>query len=460
MGSKNKEIFGLQEKYFQSGITRDIKFRIQQLKKLKAMVKENEAAIIDSIYQDFGKAEFEQYLTEIGLFYEEIGLFIRKLRRWMKPEKHKLPITFFPCTGKMVRDPYGVVLLISPYNYPFSLIFSPLIGAIAGGNCTMIKPSEYTVHFYKLLHKLIGRYFDEGFLYVCDPMRGKEAVNELLEFPYNYIFFTGSTHVGKIVMEKAAKNLVPVTLELGGKSPCIVTENANLNMTAKRIVWGKMVNAGQTCVAPDYIWVHKSVKDALLKELKSQIELQYGKTTQENPEYCRIINGTTVKRLKEYLKDGTVYYGGEYDIEKQYFGPTILTDVDENSKVMQEEIFGPVLPVMEFWNLSDVEEYMSRKPSPLALYVFSEDKKEVHHLLKRIPSGGAVVNDVLIHVGVTKFPFGGVGQSGMGQYHGRNSLETFTHKRTILDRKTWVEFPVRFAPYSKHKLLIFRKLLK
>lgn len=460
MECRNKDVFELQKKYFQSGITRNIEFRIHQLKKLKRMVKENEAAIIDSINQDLGKAEFEQYLTEIGLFYKEIHLFIRKLKRWMKPKKPILPITHFPCKGKIVREPYGVTLLIAPFNYPFGLIFSPLIGAIAGGNCTIIKPSEQTVHFTKLLRKLIGEYFDEGYLYACDPTKGKEVVNELLEYHFDYIFFTGSTNVGKIVMEKAAKNLVPVTLELGGKSPCIVTEHANIKMTAKRIAWGKMLNAGQTCVAPDYIWVQESVRDALLEELKKQFELQYGKAPKENKEYCGMINTSTVRRLKEYLKDGFIYYGGEYDIEKHYFGPTILTDVDENSKVMQDEIFGPILPVMEFQNLSTVVEYMNRHPAPLALYIFSEKKPEVERLLSKIPSGGAMVNDVLIHVASAKFPFGGVGQSGMGDYHGFYSFETFTHRRTILDRKTWAEFPVRFAPYSKYKLSIFRKLLK
>lgn len=460
MKKMNQTVFEMQKKYFQSGSTRSVEFRVQQLKNLKRMVKEHEEEIMDAVYRDFGKAKFEQFLTEIGLFYDEVNLFVHKLKKWMKPEKHKLPITHFPCKGKMVNDPYGVVLLISPFNYPFGLIFIPLVGAIAGGNCVMIKPSEYTMHFVAVLKRLVSEYFEEGYIYVCDPSGGKDTVNELLEYKFDYIFFTGSTAVGKIVMERAAKNLIPVTLELGGKSPCIVTEHANIKMAAKRIAWGKMLNAGQTCVAPDYVWVQEGVKDIFLQELKNEIERQYGKNPKENKEYCRVINAAAVRRLKEYLKEGTIYSGGDYDVEKHYFGPTILVDVNEHMSVMQDEIFGPVMPVMSYQNIETVLDYMKRNPNPLALYLFTQKKEEAEYLIENIPSGGVMINDVLIHVATSKFPFGGVGQSGMGFYHGYHSFETFTHKRTILDRKTYVEFPMRFAPYSDYKMKIFRFLMK
>lgn len=460
MRKENQEIFEMQKRYFESGITRPVSFRIQKLKELKHIVKEHEAEIMDSIYQDFGKPKFEQYLTEIGLFYDEVNLFVRKLKRWMKPEKHLLPITHTPCKGKIVREPYGNTLIISPFNYPFGLTFQPLVGAIAGGNCVMIKPSEYNLHFIKVLKKIINDYFDPGYLYVCDPAGGKDTVNELLEYHYDYIFFTGSTIVGKIVMEKAARNLIPVTLELGGKSPCIVTEHANIKLAAKRIAWGKLLNAGQTCVAPDFLMVQESVRDVFLEELKKEMELQYGKDPKYNREYCRVINAAAVRRLKEYLKEGTVYYGGDYDIEKHYFSPTILVDIEENASVMQDELFGPVFPVVTYNELDDIVEYTRKQPNPLALYVFSKRTEEADYLIEKIPSGGAMINDVLLQAASAGFPFGGVGLSGMGDYHGKFSFETFTHRRSILSRSKYIEFPMRFAPYKDYKLWIFRKLLK
>lgn len=459
MDKGNREIFELQKKYFHSGITRTVQFRVGKLKELKQVVKEHEAEILEAIYKDFGKPEFEQYMTEVGLFYDEINLFIRKLKRWMRPERHTLPILHFPCTGKMVKEPYGVTLIISPFNYPFSLLFQPLLGAIAGGNCVMIKPSEHNVHYVKVLQKILNGFFEEGFIYVCDPARGKDVVNELLEFDFNYIFFTGSTFVGKIVAQKAAKKLIPVTLELGGKSPCIVTEHANIKLSAKRIAWGKMLNAGQTCVAPDYLIVHESVKEIFLQELKREIEVQYGNNLKKNKEYAKMINAGTVHRLKEYLSEGTIYSGGEYDVEHRYFSPTILVDVDEDASVMQDEIFGPVLPVLTYQVLDDIVEHMRKKPSPLALYVFTKKKDESDYLVDKISSGGAMVNDVLLQVATPKFPFGGVGQSGMGNYHGKYSMNTFTQSRTILTRSKYIEIPLRFAPY-RNKIIYMKKFLK
>lgn len=459
MEIKNQGNFKRQREYFNSGATRNVAFRIAQLKKLKQLVKEHEQEIMEAIYQDFKKPSFEVFATEIGQFYEEVNIFIRKLKKWMKPKRKRVPITHFPCTGRIEREPYGVVLLIAPFNYPFGLIFSPLAGAIAGGNCVMIKPSEYTKHFVTCVTKLIKEHFAEEYLYVCNPYGGKETVNELLELPYNYIFFTGSSRVGKIVMEKAAKHLTPVTLELGGKCPCIVTEDANIKMAAKRIVWGKGMNAGQTCVAPDYIFVQSTVKAKLLEELKQQFMIQYGEEARTRKEYCGVISEREVHRLEGYLKDGTVYYGGECDAKEQYVQPTILTDCAMDSSVMQEEIFGPILPVIEYECIEAVIQEVISRPSPLALYIFSENKRMVRSLLNRLPAGGVMINDCVMHVATSTFPFGGVGNSGIGSYHGVYSLDTFTRKRTVMERKTWIELPIRFAPYG-NKIQVFKKLYR
>lgn len=460
MQNENQKIFEMQKNYFQSGKTKSVEFRMHQLKKLKQMVQTHEEEIMEAIYKDFGKPRMEQYSTEIGMFYGEVNVFIRKLRKWVKSKKVVTPISHFPCTGRIQHEPYGVVLLIAPFNYPFGLIFEPLVGAIGAGNCVMIKPSEHTMNFVGVLTRLITRYFNKEYIYVCDPSGGKDTVDELLEKRFDYIFFTGSTRVGKIVMERAAKNLIPVTLELGGKSPCIVTENANIKMIAKRIVWGKLVNGGQTCVAPDYVWVQESVKDRFLKAVKKEIELQYGKNPKENKDYCRVINKESVRRLQEYVKEGTVYCGGETDVESCYVAPTVLVNIDTKMKVMQDEIFGPILPVMAYKNIDSVLEYLRKQEHPLALYIFTEKRKEAEFLMEQIPSGGVMVNDVLLHVGTSKFPFGGVGYSGMGLYHGLFSYETFSHVRTVMDRKTFMEFSMRYAPYHEGKLKIFRRILK
>ncbi|SET15434.1 aldehyde dehydrogenase family protein [[Clostridium] polysaccharolyticum] len=460
MEKRNQGLFEMQKAYFQSGKTKTAEWRIAQLKKLKQMVKEHEAEFMESIYKDFGKSNFEQFATEIGQFYEEVTLFLKKMKKWLKPEKQPMTMAFFPSRGKIIRDPYGVVLLIAPFNYPLGLTFMPLVGAIAGGNCAMIKPSEHTMHFSKLLNQLIGEYFEAGFLSVCDPSGGKDTVDELLTYQFDYIFFTGSTTVGKIIMERAAKNLIPVTLELGGKSPCIVTEHANIKQIVKRISWGKILNAGQTCVAPDYVWVHESIQEHFLEELKREMEQQYNTIAKENEHYCKIINEASLKRLNSYIEEGNVYWGGKCDFQTRCLQPAILTDVNFQMDVMKEEIFGPVLPVLAYQKLDSVIEHMHRNPNPLALYVFTENKEEAQYLIQNIPSGGAVINDVIIHAGVPKYPFGGVGESGVGMYHGIYSLDTFTHRRTVIERMTFTELPFRFAPYTDRKMKFFRKYFR
>ena len=405
------------------------------------------------------KSNFESNDTEIGILYQKIEKKKKNVKKWAKREKKKTDIVYFPAKSYIYKQPYGVVLIISPFNYPIQLAFSPLIGAISAGNCAIIKPSEYAINSAVVIEEIINSTFDKRYINVIDPLGGKETVSELLSLKFDYIFFTGSVRVGKIVMEAASKNLIPVTLELGGKSPCIVDRDANIKLSAKRIVWGKYLNVGQTCVAPDYVYVHKAVKEELLKEMVKEIESEYGKDAKKSEDYARIIRKEEVKRLQGYLDEGEIYYGGEVDIEDRYISPTILTNIKENSKILEEEIFGPILPVYEFQDITEVIEYVNSKERPLALYYFSEDKNKIETVLSSTTSGGVTINDTIIHVSSTHIPFGGVGNSGMGNYHGKASFDTFTHKKSVVKRSTLMEFPFRFPPY-KDKLKLIKKLMK
>lgn len=454
-----KSVFNKQKEFFYLGKTNDINFRIDNLKRLKQVIKKNEDKILDALKKDLGKSNFESYATEVGLVYDEINKHIKNIKRWSKIEKTKSPIVYYPAKSYIYKEPYGVTLIIGPFNYPFQLVIAPLIGAISAGNTAIIKPSENTKNTSILLEEMINENFQEEYLKVVSPLEGKEVVSYLLDLPFDYIFFTGSIRVGKIVMEKAAKNLVPVTLELGGKSPCIVDKDAKLELAAKRIVWGKFLNVGQTCVAPDYLCVHSSVKDKLLKLIVEEIHKQFGTEVKNSPDYSRVINTASLNRLKEYLNDGEIYYGGNFDITELYMEPTILTNVDVDSNVMTEEIFGPILPVIEFDNIQDIISFINKREKPLALYYFSENKKSINNILRCTTSGGVTINDTVIHVANGNLPFGGVGNSGMGSYHGKASFDAFTHKRSVMERGTFVEFNVRFAPY-KEKINILKKIMK
>lgn len=454
-----KDVFIKQKKYFYTNETKDIDFRIRMLYRLREIIKKNEEEILDALNKDLSKSNFEGYLTEIAMVYIEINIAIKKLKKWAKPKKVKPTLLYFPSTSYIYNDPYGVVLVIGPFNYPFQLLISPLIGAIAAGNCVMLKPSEYSTNTSKVLEKIINDAYDEKYIKVLEPSRGKELVTELLDLSFDYIFFTGSVKVGKIIMEKAAKNLTPVTLELGGKSPCIVDKDADISKSAKRIVWGKFLNCGQTCVAPDYLLVHKDIKSRLLEQIVKEIKTQFGEEAKKSKDYPRIINTKEVNRLKEYIKEGEIYYGGEVDIEDRYISPTILTDVDDKAKVLQEEIFGPIFPVIEFQDIKDVIETINHGEKPLALYYFSNNKNKIRKMLSLTTSGGVTINDTVIHVGVSNLPFGGVGNSGIGNYHGKASFDTFTHKKSVIKRGVWMEFSLRFAPY-KNKISILKKIVK
>lgn len=452
-------IFNKQKEFFNLGKTKDINFRIEVLKKLKKVIKENEDKILEALKRDLGKSNFESYATEIGLVYDEINTHIKNIKRWSKIKKIKSPIVHYPSKSYIYKEPYGVILIIGPFNYPFQLVMAPLVGAISAGNTAIIKPSENTKNTALLLEEIINENFNKEYLRVVSPLEGKEAVSFLLELPFDYIFFTGSIRVGKIVMEKAAKNLVPVTLELGGKSPCIVDKDAKLEIAAKRIVWGKFLNVGQTCVAPDYLCVHRSIRNKLLKLIIEEIHKQFGKDIKSSPDYPRVVNNASLSRLSEYLNDGKIYYGGKIDKNDLYMEPTILTNVDVDSNVMTEEIFGPILPVIEFEDIKDIINFINAREKPLALYYFSENKVNINNILKCTTSGGVTINDTVIHVANGNLPFGGVGNSGIGSYHGKASFDTFTHKRSVMERGTFIEFNIRFAPY-KNKINILKKIMK
>ncbi|MGL4772171.1 MAG: aldehyde dehydrogenase [Clostridium sp.] len=448
-----------QKKYFYNGNTRNIEKRKQVLKNLKIEIKKREDDILNALFKDLGKSNFEAYATEIGIVYDEINIMIKNLNKWSKRERVKSSIVHFPSKNYIYKEPYGIALIIGPFNYPFQLTISPLIGAIGAGNCAVIKPSEYSMNTSIIIEEIISKVFEEEYVKVVEPSRGKELVEELLDQAFDYIFFTGSVRVGKIVMEKAAKKLIPLTLELGGKSPCIVDKDANLKLSAKRIVWGKLINAGQTCVAPDYLFVHEEIKGELLKFIVEEIKEQYGECINKNEDYPKIISEREVERLVRYFDGGNIYFGGEYSIKDKYIQPTILTDIREDALVMEEEIFGPIIPVITFKNIKEAIDEVNKREKPLALYYFSENKESIEFILKNTTSGGVTINDTIIHVASSHLPFGGVGTSGMGAYHGKASFDTFTHRKSVLKRGTFMELPIRYAPF-KNKISLLKKVMK
>lgn len=452
-------IFKNQKEFFESGKTINVDYRIKNLKKLNDIIKKNEDKILNELKKDLGKSNFEGYVTEVGILYDDINFHIKNVKKWSSEEKRKSPIVYYPSKSYIYKEPYGVTLIIGPFNYPFQLVIAPLIGAISAGNTAIIKPSENSRNIALLLEKLINENFPEGYLRVVNPLGGKETVSLLLDKPFDYIFFTGSVRVGKLVMQKAAQHLTPVTLELGGKSPCIVDSDAKLKLAAKRIVWGKFLNAGQTCVAPDYLCVHKSVKDELLKLIINEIRAQFGENVRNSEDYPRIVNKSSLERLSGYLNDGKIYYGGNIDEDNLYMEPTLIIKPDLNSPLMSDEIFGPILPILVYEDLDNVIKFINHREKPLALYYFSESKKKIKYVLTSTTSGGVTINDTIIHVANPNLPFGGVGNSGVGKYHGKESFETFTHNKSVMKRGTFIEFNIRFAPY-KNKLNLVKRIMK
>lgn len=446
-----------QKTYFRSGATKSVEFRIHQLKTLKKLLTEHEEELFEAIYADFKKPELETYATELGILHNEISYALRHLKKWAKPKRVKGTWVNFPSSNYTIAEPYGAVLVIAPWNYPIQLALLPVVGAIAAGNTVVVKPSEITPHTSSTLHRLMSKWFKEEFIAVVEG--GVDTNKSLLAEDFDHIFFTGSSRVGKIVMEAAAKNLTPVTLELGGKSPCIVDDSADLETSAKRIAWGKFLNAGQTCVAPDYVLVKASVQSQFLDHLKEAIRSFYGVNAKLSPDYPRIVNEGHFKRLASYLSDGEIFYGGKTDIKECYIEPTILTNVTHNSAVMEEEIFGPILPVISFDDIGGAIDLINSKPKPLALYVFTTEKEIEDRVLEKCSFGSGAINDVVAHLGNHHLPFGGVGKSGMGAYHGKKSFDTFSHHKGIMKKPLWLDIPFRYAPY-RGKLKWIKKILK
>ena len=442
---------------FDSYRTRDIGWRLEQLRCLKTMVLEREADIFAALKQDLGKSTFESWVTETGFVVSDIDYAIKRLRAWMKPQKVSTPLINQPGSSAVHREPLGVILIIGAWNYPFQLVMSPLVGAIAAGNCTVVKPSEVSAETSAVVVRGICDYLDQDAIRVIEG--GVPETTALLKERFDHIFYTGGRNVGRIVMEAAAKHLTPVTLELGGKNPCIVDCNVNLAVAARRIVWGKFLNAGQTCVAPDYVLVHEKVEPEFLDRMKSAVQQFYGANPKDSLDYPRIINERHFKRLKDLLDCGEVVTGGETDRGERYIAPTILRDVPPNSPVMDDEIFGPILPVLTVSHVDEAISFINARPKPLALYIFSQDKRLQQRVLQRTSSGGVCVNDVVVHVAVPELPFGGVGASGTGAYHGRASFETFSHRKSVLRKSMRVDLPVRYPPYSVSKLKWIKRLL-
>lgn len=447
-----------QRQYFALGETKDVDYRIGQLQKLYQWINDHEKDIMDALKEDLNKSPFEAYATEIGIVKEEISFTVKHLHKWAKTRYVKTPVTQWPGRSFIYQEPYGVVLIMSPWNYPFQLTIAPLVGALSAGNCAVIKPSAYSPATSALIKRMIGELFSSRYVAVVEG--GRRENEALLDEQFDYIFFTGSVNVGKIVMEKAAKNLTPVSLELGGKSPCIVDETANVKLAAKRIVWGKFLNAGQTCVAPDYVLVHEEVKENLVKYMGKYISKMYS----ENPLGCvyypKMIHEKHLNRVKGLIEGQDIAVGGKSNDASHQIEPTILDHVKWTDPVMQEEIFGPVLPILTFKKLRDVVQLVNAGPKPLALYFFTGRAQREGYVLKHISYGGGCINDVVVHLATSHMPFGGVGTSGMGSYHGKNSFTTFSHEKSIMKKATWMDVPVRYAPFRDSALKLLRKLQK
>ncbi|HAM81253.1 aldehyde dehydrogenase [Ornithinibacillus bavariensis] len=446
-----------QRDYFLSGETLDYRFRINQLRKLRSMLENYEKNIYRALKQDLNKSKYESFTTELGFLFNEIKHTEKHLKDWMEDESCDAPITHKGTKSFIRKEPYGVTLVISPWNYPLQLAIAPVIGAISAGNTVIIKPSEYSQSSSSLLAKMMRETFDPKYIAVVEG--AKEASEQLLQEKFDYIFFTGSTAVGKIIMREASKHLTPVTLELGGKSPAIIDRDASIELSAKRIVWGKFTNAGQTCVAPDFLYIHSKIKDKLLKEMKKQLKSLYKKNPLGNDDYVRIINENHFNRLLTYLENGTIVQGGNIDRNQLKIEPTIIDHITWNDPVMQEEIFGPILPVLSFEDLEEVIRTLKTMDKPLALYYFGEKEKNQEKVITKLSFGGGCINDTLYHLANPNLPFGGVGASGMGAYHGKYSFETFSHRKSILKQTTKFDLPLRY-PGGKLAFSIIKKVMK
>ena len=437
-----------QQQYFRSGATLPLCFRRQMLRKLSNAMHEYEKPLAEALWTDLHKSYEEAYLTELSIVYGEIRNHLRHLSSWAKPERKSSPLAILPASSRIIKEPLGNTLIIAPWNYPVQLLLNPLVGAISAGCTAMLKPSPYVPNVSRVLTEMIRATFPEEYIAIVE---GNRQVNQmLLAERWDLIFFTGSPSLGKMVMEAASKHLTPVVLELGGKSPCIIDKTADLKVAAKRVAWGKALNAGQTCIAPDYLMIHEDVKDKFLRLLVKEWKHLLTKDPQKAKHFVRIVSDKALERLIGYLDNGTIYHGGKYDKAERYLSPTILTDVSPDAPVMQEEIFGPIFPVLTFKEINEVITFVTEREKPLALYYFGTNGD---YVLRHTSSGGACVNDVIMHIVNHKVPFGGVGNSGMGSYHGKESFMAFSHRRAVISTPTWVDMPFRYMPYKLFKFV-------
>jgi aldehyde dehydrogenase (NAD+) len=452
-----KLILETQKTYFKTRATRDVGMLKKLLTKLRSEILAKEDAIYEAVYKDLRKSKFEAYFSEIGVVVSEIDSTLKHIDSWSKPKKIRAAGLNFPSRDYIYSEPYGTVLIIAPWNYPFQLAVAPLIAAIAAGNTVVLKPSENTTHTSQLIEDILSAVFIPEHVKVVQG--GIPETTMLLKERWDYIFFTGSVAVGKIVAKAAAPYLTPVTLELGGKNPCIVDNSMSTQLIAKRLVWGKFVNAGQTCIAPDYLLVHSSIKAQLISDLKTEIIKAYGENPQTSSDYPRIVNATHLSRLTSMLTDSNVIFGGTYDVSDSYLAPTLIDEPSLDSEVMKDEIFGPILPILSYETESDIDSVLSQYEKPLGFYVFSNDTSFYKKMIETYSFGGGTINDTMVQFGNSRLPFGGVGESGIGAYHGRLGFDTFSHKKGIVIKANWIDIPLRYAPY-KNKLKKLKLLFK
>ena len=442
------QLLNSQKAFFATQQTKDISFRLTQLRKLKKVILQCQTQIEDALWDDLHKSPEEAYLTEISIVTGEIDNHIKHLKKWAAPKRIATPIHLLPSSSKILSEPLGVALIVSPWNYPFQLLINTLVGAISAGCCSILKPSPDAPTIAKVMEKMLSEAFDSNYISVVQG--AKETNTILFSKRFDIIFFTGSPKVGKVVMKAAAEHLTPVVLELGGKSPCIVDADANIDVAAKRIAWGKLINAGQTCIAPDYLFAHSSIKEELLNKIAKNITSMYGDNIKENRFYLRIINQNATERLTSLLHEGDIHTGGNVDIDNKYVAPTIIDNVQPYFLIMQNDIFGPILPVMSFDHLNEPLTYINNNEKPLAFYYFGKNKK-AKEILAKTTSGGACINDTLMHIGNHKLPFGGVGNSGMGKYHGKDSFLAFSNQRAVVTTPTWIDLPLKYVPFTYFK---------
>ncbi|MHC1693615.1 MAG: aldehyde dehydrogenase [Sphaerochaetaceae bacterium] len=449
-------IVSLQREFFATGKTLDVDFRLDALKKLQKGIQDHEQRILDALHSDLNKTGFEGYMTEIGMVLDELRFAIKHLRSWARFRRIRTPIAQFHAKSFIVPEPYGVTLIMSPWNYPFQLCIEPLIGALCGGNTAVVKPSAYSTATSQAITDLLGALFPAG--HVAVVQGGREQNMELLEQKFDYIFFTGSVDVGKLVMEKASRHLTPVSLELGGKSPVIVDRTANLRLAARRIAFGKFLNAGQTCVAPDYLLIDESVKERFVQLFAEELGRFF--PNGDFSELPVIVNDKHFKRLLGLIEGEKVLIGGNSEAARRFIAPTVLDGITFDSPIMQQEIFGPILPVITFKDMDEVISRVGERPKPLALYLFTTDKRTEQRILGKLSFGGGCVNDTIIHLATSRMGFGGVGDSGMGSYHGKPSFDTFTHYKSVVDKSNWIDLPMRYHPYTASNARLLKMFLK